>query len=419
MTATATPARTIVAASPVLRRLAVITLVDTFGDGLFFTIGVLYFTRIVGLPVGQVGIGLTIAGGFGVAAGIIFGKLADRWPARRLMTWLLVLQAAAMAGYVMIRSFWVFLALACLAAFIDRGCGAVRAAVIATSVTGPDRVAGKAFLRSVTNVGIGAGCGVAAIALQASSRTAYIALIFVDVATFAAGALLMAGLPELHPAVPSSEAGPTGASSPWRDRLYLSFVALNSVLSLQFAILEIGVPLWIVRSTSAPRVLVAVLFVINTTLVVLLQVRASRGLEDLQRAASRFRLAGLLFAAGCLLFGCADGLPTLPAAAVLVLAAVVQTLGEVLSSAAGWTLSYDLADPAALGAYLGVVGAGTSAATMLGPAIITWTAIRFGFAGWAALAALFALTGAAMVPVMRWNRRATVYEHVADNPGRG
>jgi hypothetical protein len=40
---------------------------------------------------------------------------------------------------------------------------------------------------------------------------------------------------------------------------------------------------------------------------------------------------------------------------------------------------------------------------MLGPAVITWPAIRFGLAGWAVLAAVFGLTGAALVPVMRQN----------------
>jgi hypothetical protein len=53
-------------------------LANTFGFGLVVTSSVLYFTRVVHLPVGRVGLGLTIAGLIGLAAGIPIGDLADR-----------------------------------------------------------------------------------------------------------------------------------------------------------------------------------------------------------------------------------------------------------------------------------------------------------------------------------------------------
>ena len=46
---------------PRLRRMALATLVNTTGNGIFFTLSALYFTRIVGLSVTQVGLGLSIA----------------------------------------------------------------------------------------------------------------------------------------------------------------------------------------------------------------------------------------------------------------------------------------------------------------------------------------------------------------------
>jgi MFS family permease len=393
--------RNVAPSSPIMRRLAVITLVDTFGDGLFLTIGVLYFTRIVGLPAGQVGLGLTIAGGCGVIAGVLFGRSADRWPAKPLMIGLLVIQAAGMLAYPMIGSFWVFLVLACLVGFVDRGVSAVRSALIARSVAGPERVRGKAFLRAVTNVGMGAGSGVAAIALQADTRAAYVALIAIDAATFVVAAALLSGLQVKPLALAARTADARPPRSPWRDRRYLVFVLLNSVMTLQFSILEIGVPLWVVRATTAPRYLVSVLFILNTVLVVLLQMRASRGMEEPLRASRGFRLAGFLVAASCLAYGCARGLPPAFAVAALLAAGVAQTLGEVLCSAAGWALSFELADPDAPGAYQGVYGSGASAAMMIGPVVITESAIRFGLPGWAGLAALFALTGVLLVPVIR------------------
>jgi hypothetical protein len=50
-----------------------------------------------------------------------------------------------------------------------------------------------------------------------------------------------------------------------------------------------------------------------------------------------------------------------------------------------------------------------SAAMMVGPVLITSTVIGHGPAGWAIPTALFAVSGAAMLPAVRWveRRRAT------------
>lgn len=160
------------------------------------------------------------------------------------------------------------------------------------------------------------------------------------------------------------------------------------------------------------RWLVSAIMITNTAMVVLFQVRATRGTEDLRRALVIGRRAGLVLAVACLVYGMAHGLPAAGAAVVLLLAGVVQTVGELLCSAVGWALSYELADPAAPGAYQGVFNSGFAAAVMLAPLLVTSTALRFGLAGWALLAALFAVSGIALVPVGRWaaNRRTAAAE---------
>jgi MFS family permease len=387
--------------NPILRRLGFVTLVNTFGDGLFMTIGVLYFTRIVGLPVGEVGLGLTIAGGFGIAAGVVAGKAADRWAPKPLMITLLTAQALGMLVYPVISSLWLFLGMVSIVAFMDRSVSTVRSALTARVVSGAERVQGKAFQQAVGNFGIGAGSAVAAIALQADTRTAYVSLILVDAATFLVAALIIATIPMRYGSPAKPDPGAPPLRSPWRDRRYLTFIGLNSLIYLQFCLLEVGVPLWVVRQTNAPRYLVSVILIINTALVVLAQMRASRGMEDQQRAARGLRRSGFLLACACLAYACSHGLPAAPAALVLIVAAVVQTLGELLGSAAGFALSFELADPAAPGAYLGATSSGTSAALMLGPVVITSSVIRFGAPGWIVLAALFAVVGAVAVPALR------------------
>jgi MFS family permease len=427
--------------SALMRQLGFVTLVNTFGNGLFMTVSVLYFTRFVGLSYVSVGLGMTLAGAFGVAAGLLFGRAADRFAPRPMLVALLLLSAVGMAVYTQVASFAGFLVTACAIEFVDRGGSAVRSAIIATAVTGAERTRARAFLRTLTNIGIGLGILVAAAALQLNTRTAYQAMLIGDGLTFLAAAAMMASVrfpasgavaPAGAPTAADATTEPAGATdrgarasgpavavrsssapaerpasaqrpSPLRDRRYLAFLAVNMVMTLQFGLIEVGVPLWIVRDTNAPRFMVAVAMVVNTGLVVLLQMRAGRGMDDPAHAARAFRTAGLLVAAFCLVLALA-GLHSLPAAGasvIIVVAMVLQTLGEVRAAGAGWGLGFELADPAAPGAYQGAFNSANSAAGMIAPSFAANTGVRFGLPGWGAAAAVFVLAGAAMVPLVR------------------
>ncbi|AEV83054.1 ydeE-like MFS-type transporter [Actinoplanes sp. SE50] len=393
---------------PVVRRLAGMVLVNTLGNGMFMTASALYFTRVAGLSVARVGLGLTIAGACGVAASLPAGRAADRWGSRRVLLLLCLLQAVGMAAYTLVHGFIVFLAVVCAETALDRAAGTVRNTLYADTLPPETRVPGRAYLRAVTNVGIGAGAALAAVALQADTRGAYLALILGNAATFLVVAAILPAIPAKRRPVRGTAAGPAVASrrNALTDRPYLLVTALNALLSMQFAVLTVGIPLWVVRETTAPHAVVGAILLLNTVLVVIFQVRATRAARNPAQAARACRRAGWLLAVYCLLIAGSHGFGAVPATLLLVLAVTIGTAGEVLSQAGGWLLSYDLAAEHAAGAYQGVFNAGSSAGIMLAPALITVTAIDHAPWGWAVPAAIFAISGAALVPAVRWATRS-------------
>lgn len=397
---------------PILRTLVWATLVSNIGNGLFIAISVLYFTRAARLTAAQVGLGLTVAGVCGVLAGVPAGRLADRWGARRTLVVLFCVETIGVLGYTTVRSMAAFLPLVCLVTFVDQGALTARSALIAVALPPDTRVYGRSVLRVVSNIGIGAGSAVAAIALQYDTRAAYQAMMLVDAATFLAAALLLIRLPVAAAGAASAgrpvEPADAGRRRPWHrlalvDRAYLLVTVLNGLLAVQVGVLEVGVPLWVVRSTHAPRFVISAVMVVNTLMVIFLQVRAGRVIDTPHQAARACRRAGVLLAVACVLLGLAHGAAGPLATGILLAGAVVLTLGEILSSAGGWALSFGLADPTNTGQYLGVFNSGVAAGRLLSPALITFTAIQFGMAGWLVLAAVFVTAGVGM-PAVRLER---------------
>ncbi|OKI21843.1 MFS transporter [Streptomyces sp. CB03911] len=406
---------------PMVRRLARLTLLNCLGNGLSLAVAVLFFTRVLGLSAAQLGFGLTAAGLCGVAASIPAGRAADRWGIRRVLVVLVALEAVGTAGYALVHGYAAFVLLACAVTAADRGSSAVRNALYAEVLPADRRVAGRAYLRVVTNVGMCLGTALGAVVLQVDTRAAYVTAILLDALSFAVAAVLYGRIriarPAGAPAGPEAGAGPqagpgtgapTGGRGPnpaLRNGPFLAVTTLNAVLCLQFAMLEVGVPLWIVKETQAPRIVVAGTLVVNTVLVVALQVRATRGTDRPELAARACGRGGLLLAGSSVVLGLAHGLPAMAAAVVVLAGIALQALGEVLSQAGGWALGYDLAGEGAHGAYQGVFNAGTSAAMMIGPALVSTAVIGYGLAGWAVLGAVFAAAGLAMAPAVRWAAR--------------
>jgi len=403
-------------ADPVLRSLTIATLISTVGRGISLTLVVLYLSLVAGLPADQVALVFAIGSGIGIGASYLGGHLADTISARWLLVGGVVLAGLALAAVAFVTEFWAAVVTETLVSVALGTNGSVRSAIIARAFSAEARVTSRAVLRTVTNVGITIGTGVGAIALALESAEAYRAILVVGGVAYAASALLLVRLPAsvdaprreeraadaAEPDAPATEPDAVGAArGPWRDPRYLLFSVLAAVFAIQFVVLNVGIPLWVAHDTAAPEYLVSIMFVVNTVLVIALQVPLSRGTHDLRRAGDVTAVAGVLMALGCVLYGAAAGIPVLGAVVLLIAASVLHALSEVLSQAGAWGLSYELADPRRPGAYQGMYSMAFAVASMVGPLIITWTAITLGFVGWVILAAMFLVAAAGVTIIAR------------------
>nr|AKA59384.1 membrane transport protein [uncultured bacterium AB_9] len=383
------------------RQLASVTLAATVGKGIFLTAGVLFFTRAVHLPVVRVGLGLSIAGAVSLVTGVLAGHLADRRGARGAYVAALAIGALATFGLLAARDFLSFLILVTIAVSAQAAGMVVRGPVI-NEIAGDRPQALRAYVRATTNVGISAGAALAGWAVQHDTVTAYRWLIVAN-GTFL---LLAAALAIRLPRVRVTPAPPT--ASLWvavRDRPYLALSLLDGILSIQYRVLTVAIPLWIVTATQAPGWTVAAVVVLNTAVVVLFQVRISRDIDTPSLAGRAMRRSGVMFFLACVVISWASGVPAWAAAALLLAGVAVHSVGELWQAAGGFELSNVLAPKHATGQYLGVFGIGMGLAESVGPLLLTSLCIAWGRPGWYVVGALLVSAGLIVPPVVAWAAR--------------
>ncbi|WP_410592445.1 MFS transporter [Amycolatopsis sp. lyj-23] len=375
--------------------------VSALGDGLWFTIWALYLTRIAGLPPVTVGAGLAVASAVGMVAAVPLGAFADRAGARAVLVVLTLVRAVAMAGYLAVGGTWSFLAVTVPFTALATGGTAVRTALITGLVAEPaQRVRALAQQRVAQHVGYAAGAGLGALVLTADTRWAYTVAIAGNAVSF----LVLAGATLL---VPAPTRTPGTAERPATrvvlgDRPYLCVTAATAVLSLCWAMLSTGLPLWLSGRTHLPLGLGGVVVVISSVGIAVFQVPFARFARTAGQAARTAVVSGGVLAASCVLLATTSGGSGTAAVAVVGLAALLHVAGELGYVAANWGLSVRLMREDAKGAYQGATEAATATVQMVGPGVFTLAIGGLGGAGWLVVAVVF-LAAVAPVPALtRW-----------------
>lgn len=378
------------------RILLVGTVFLSVGRGMYAAASVVYFTRWLGLSAGQVGIVLSCAGAMSLVVAVPLGALTDRFGAKRTVVVIQLIQAGLVCSLLFVRSFPELLVVAGLLGAADRGNQVGRQALVSDLAPEDQRVRVQAYIRTVFNVAVSVGVASAALVIASTTRTPFVLLIVGVTGCYSVVAVTISRLPR------SSRDSRAGRRVPRPGLRLLMLGLLSGFLGLHVSLLEVGIPLWILHGTSAPRSLIAVLLLVNTALAAGFQVLASRKCGTVRGSVRTLTASAGLLAVSCVLFAITGGHDTWVMVAVLLGATALLTAGELLQSAAAWGLAYGLSPAGALGSHIGAFSVGAGLQDVLGPVLVAVLILYQPPEGWLVLSAAFLVCGALVPAFTRW-----------------
>jgi MFS family permease len=250
-----------------------------------------------------------------------------------------------------------------------------------TSATSPEqRKAAIAVNRLAVNLGMSIGPAVGGLVATISFPLLFV----VDGLTSLASALVLTLLLRsrghaLRPFAPSTLNSPARASSVnrgrssmvWRDKRAMSFLFAILLISIVFQQNQGAMPLYIVRDLHYRESFYGLLFVVNTLLIVVLEVPLNLGMAHWPHRRA-LAIGMLLTAIGFGAMGLAHGV------FAIVVTVIIWTFGEMITFPVGTAYVADIAPPGRNGEYMGAFSSTFSLAMVVGPWAGAAALDRFG-----------------------------------------
>jgi hypothetical protein len=378
------------------------TLINTYGTGLVVAAMTLFGIKVAHLTTARLGLAMTIGGLVSLAAVMPVGRLADRLGPRDVYRVALLVWGAVAAGYVFLARGFVSFLVVTVVQSLAMSASAPASVALLRRVGGSEATTFRSQVSAMLNMGLALGIATAGAALEVNTVTAYRVLMLANGVSCVIAAAVLAWLPRYEPLPGAREESPFTAL---RDRPFVAYTALSGAMYMQYFVLLLMLPVWVVFHTSAPRWSVSAFMIINTGVVVLFQVRVGKRVQTLRQSGAAFRRAGVIFLVSCSAMGLAAGLSAWAAVLLLAAAVVVHSYGELWQSSAMFAMDFGLAPPHAQGQYQGLAGLGNRAGQALSPLVLVGLVLTIGRAGLIGLGVWFALLGTAGPAVARWGER--------------
>ena len=344
-----------------------------FGYGLIIPFEIIYLHQIRGFSTSTAG--LVLAATMGTAAVVTppTGALLDRYSAKGIVVAGSLASALGYAGFAYVDLPWQAFACSILSGAGIGMAGTANRVLVITLVKREQRAASVALGRVAGNFGLGFGATVAGfIVASAQQLSSFQALYVFDAVTSAVFALIVvAAVPIPRAAtVATTDGNGTGFRAVARDRLFLTVIAANIVLVVVGHTFFSNILAQFAKShTPVGPAGIGIIFLVNTSLVVIAQIPAVRVVARMRRTHA-FAAASALFAVSLLAVLPATLIRSeLAATALLAGVAIVFAIGECFHVVVLGPLVADMAPAHLLGRYLSVYGLTFTISLALGPAI--------------------------------------------------
>ena len=256
---------------------------NSFGNGFVLPFLVIYLHDVRGFGLGISGLVVAVSAAAQLSAGIVAGPLVDRLGPRNVLGAGLVLQSVGFGLFPLVRSPWHAFVLIALEGIGSAGFWPSQSTLIARLTPPARRHAAYAQQRVTMNLGIGLGGLSGGLIASVAHPGSFTVLFLVDAATFIAYVGVLALIHD--PGVASEEHadGPATYRAVLRDRLFVRLWGLNFLfVTAGYSLFNLVPPFARDHAHLSERQ-IGVVFFVNTSLIVIVQLPISRAIEGHRR----------------------------------------------------------------------------------------------------------------------------------------
>lgn len=386
-------------------RIVAATSLDTFGVGMFTPLSFLFFLLTTDLTVAQVGWGTSVATLLSIPFSPLAGSAVDRWGPRACLVANNVLAATGYLCYLLVDSLPALVASMFVVLCAEGLYWAAWHAFVADLAKGTELDRWYAFTAAGKNASVALGGAVGGFVLGTGWSGAPVLIVVLNAATSVLTAVLflrpsrrprptrvVAEEPAVDPAPGEAAVPRAGWGAILRDRVLLSLLASQAALAFGWLIPTVILPVYLVKVQGLPAWLSSTTLMLSSLLIVGGQTHVTSRLGDVGRGR-------VISWAAVLILGAVGLLAAVPATdgrtmvAVVILAVMLFTAGQMTATPAAVALSATAGPPQARGRFLALFNLTWTLSAVAGPALVGALIERHSAVLWTVLAALVALGG--------------------------
>ena len=388
-----------------LRRFYVCTFLSCIGNGLTYSMFVIYLHNVRGFSTNFATLLLAVAAVVGLTSSPIWGTLTDLFGPMRVAVVSLCSDALALLVWAFAHTKGqAVIAAICLAVLGGAGWGP-SSTLMSRLVPEEHRQRAFGFNFMLVNLGIGFGGLVSASIVDLHHPRSFELLYILNAGVILLTAALFLTLRRYGGPVKEHRDDPVKSAEGWRevvrDKRLVRYVLAAIVLMIGgYGSQEAGYSLFVVNDLKLPVHVIGVIFFFNTSTIVLAQLWILNRIEGRSRTRVMATVGAFWFVFWVIL-DAALALPEALAIVSLCVAMIVFALGETMLSPVGPALVNEIAPEHLRGRYNAAAGAAWGISGTLAPAITAFYFNEHLGKWWPLATGVTALVGAAMMLSLR------------------